>query len=322
MPIAKWLPGCAAWDRKRVSAEWDETGITLLRPAGKFFPISISLLIVEAAADTIGPTEVDTYLAEALHGAPFIRCNNGRWVYVLVEPVAARDWDVADAGCLGEETDLGVPCPDLVGAPRPYGVVLGGADGRAGRAGDEDDGDPARRLRPLQDGEAGGDAMTVAAQRTIDVTEVRKVYEAAFVRTSADGARSMRDQSEEPVRLLLLEVWAMRPVVEGAQDSLLEVVLRRAKEVLAEEPAQGTVAGARQVHDLATSSRALLTPTRYPSLLTQTPPGRGEHTGRVAPWFPAARSPHGRWCAPPSSGCCSPACDARRLRPRPRRPRP
>ncbi|MFF7190288.1 hypothetical protein ACFZAR_34820 [Streptomyces sp. NPDC008222] len=239
LPIAKWLPGCAAWDRKRVSAEWDETGITLLRPAGKFFPISISLLIVEAAADTIGPTEVDTYLAEALHGAPFIRCNNGRWVYVLVEPVAARDWDVADAGCLGEETDLGVPCPDLVGAPRPYGVVLGGADGRAGRAGDEDDGDPARRLRPLQDGEAGGDAMTVAAQRTIDVTEVRKVYEAAFVRTSADGARSMRDQSEEPVRLLLLEVWAMRPVVEGAQDSLLEVVLRRAKEVLAEEPCAG-----------------------------------------------------------------------------------
>ncbi|MGW4518902.1 DUF6415 family natural product biosynthesis protein [Streptomyces sp. NPDC004393] len=238
--------------------------MTLLRPAGRFSPVRVPLLIVEAAAGTTEPTEVDTYLAQALHGAPVIRCNNGQWVYVLVEPIAARDWDVPDAECLGEETNLGVPRPDLVGhlgRTVSYWAVPMARPGALGtKAVVSQLVDQGRRMA------AGGDAMT-DAQRTIDVTKMRAAYEAALACTSADEAVSMRNQLVEHVALLVPEVRAMKSDSKG--DSLLEVVLRRANEVLAEEPAHSTAAGARQVHDLATSCRALLTLTLDPRLLTQ-----------------------------------------------------
>src|SRR3954451_18497291 len=90
--VVEWLLTFAVWDEQRAVEEWAAEGLTLMRCGGKFCAIRVPVPLVEAAADSRIPAEVDAYLAEAVQGAPVIRCNTGQWVYVLVRSSVAKWW--------------------------------------------------------------------------------------------------------------------------------------------------------------------------------------------------------------------------------------
>lgn len=95
--MATWLLSSAE-DRAQARAEWDETGLALLRCGGLFTAVRIEADLVHAAAGTIESAAVDAYLDAALLGGPaFADRGSGRF-YVLVPPSAARRLEWVQGG--------------------------------------------------------------------------------------------------------------------------------------------------------------------------------------------------------------------------------
>ncbi|MER6121754.1 ATP-binding protein [Streptomyces sp. NPDC001795] len=114
--VASWLLS-AARDKRRAVKEWDTDGMALLQCGTLFCAIRLPVPLVEAASPRTDPATVDAFLAEALYGAPVIRCNTGQWFYALVSPSAAERWTAPYTECLGPGYDIGVPRPDLTEHP-------------------------------------------------------------------------------------------------------------------------------------------------------------------------------------------------------------
>lgn len=120
--VGTWLLA-AALDGREARAAWERrNGIALLRCGGLFGAVRLSTGLVRAAAGTENTSEVDGFLAEALHGAPVFMDQFAQWYYVLV-PVSTgqrREWRTAclapEAEFLGSNTFLGVPRPDAIEA--------------------------------------------------------------------------------------------------------------------------------------------------------------------------------------------------------------
>ncbi|MEV6740454.1 DUF6415 family natural product biosynthesis protein [Streptomyces sp. NPDC051104] len=116
--VAEWLSSAALQDAETARREWESDGMTVLQCGSLFTAIRVPLDVVEAAAGEFTlPNELDAYLADALLGAPVIRCTHGRRLYVLCDPSTVKDWRVPGTECLGKGYELGVPRPDLIGYP-------------------------------------------------------------------------------------------------------------------------------------------------------------------------------------------------------------
>jgi hypothetical protein len=143
--VEEWLLG-AAPDVRQARWEWGEGGLTFLRCGGLFTAIRLPGDLVQAAAASSNPTEMDAYLAEVLDG-PVI-ASRGRY-YALVAPSTGVEWKHPGAECLAWGT-LGVPpvtrtnCEDSLG----YWAV------------------PMRRPRELCDTNAVLQLVRLAQQRT------------------------------------------------------------------------------------------------------------------------------------------------------------
>lgn len=115
--VEEWLLA-AAPDVQQARWEWGEGGLTFLRCGGLFTAIRLPGDLVQAAAASSNPTEMDAYLAEVL-GGPVI-ASRGRY-YALVAPSAGVEWRHSAAECLAWGTWLGVPpvtetnCQNTVG---------------------------------------------------------------------------------------------------------------------------------------------------------------------------------------------------------------
>jgi hypothetical protein len=109
----------AARDHARM--EWQEHKVALLPLGGLFSAVRLpASLVLAVAGGHIRSGEVDTFLDEALEGAPVICDPQGRRYYALVPATmpatwhqAADDWRALDVDCLGRGTYLGVPRLDL-----------------------------------------------------------------------------------------------------------------------------------------------------------------------------------------------------------------
>ncbi|MBZ9645216.1 DUF6415 family natural product biosynthesis protein [Streptomyces sp. PSKA30] len=113
--------------------------------------------------------------------------------------------------------------------------------------------------------------MTDTDERPVDVATTRRHYEAGFQCTSYAEAERLHDHLVGDVRRLIPEVEALKPGVQGDGLSLLELVIRRAREHLEMEPERWQSAPVAQVYDLATCTRALLTLYEFPGLVSEAP---------------------------------------------------
>lgn len=114
--VADWLLESSR-DPRLGLLEWDTIGMTLLECGELFTAIRLPVSLVEAAAGATDPDVLNEYLDRLLFSRPVIRCNLGRWYYVLVPPEIAEWWRLPDGECLQPRTGLGVPRPDLVKCP-------------------------------------------------------------------------------------------------------------------------------------------------------------------------------------------------------------
>lgn len=110
LAVSHWLL-TATDDRRLARAEWDETGIALLRCGTVFAAVRIPGAVVHAAAGAEDAKRVDAYLGGALHGGPVFIDSGSQVYYALVPASTARRWDIPDTECLGVASYLGVPSP-------------------------------------------------------------------------------------------------------------------------------------------------------------------------------------------------------------------
>lgn len=103
--------------------EWRERGIALLPLGTPFSAVRIPGRLVEAAAGTDDPREVDAFLEDALEGGAVICSPHGLRYYTLVAASGPDTWHTATGDglplgldWLGRDTYLGVPRLDAMGA--------------------------------------------------------------------------------------------------------------------------------------------------------------------------------------------------------------
>jgi hypothetical protein len=113
----------------RARVEWHEHGVTAVRCGGLFSAVRLPGDLVQAAAASKRPDDIDDTLAELLSGGPVICDTRGPRYYALVPASvsrswtdAVRDWQQAGIACLGVGTYLGVPRLDLVPSRPPRAV--------------------------------------------------------------------------------------------------------------------------------------------------------------------------------------------------------
>ncbi|MEV0185153.1 hypothetical protein AB0I54_38615 [Streptomyces sp. NPDC050625] len=105
-----------AFRRERARMEWQEHGVTLLPLGTLFAAVRLPGPLVQAAAASTTPADIDAVLGEALQGAPVI-CDRYRSRYYILVPAslprrwqqAVEDWRAADVAVFGKATHLGVP---------------------------------------------------------------------------------------------------------------------------------------------------------------------------------------------------------------------
>lgn len=121
LAVEHWLL-MATDDWQRARQEWRQDGVALLRCGDKFCAIRVPLDVAEAAAGCAVPAEVDAYLSGALPGAPVIRSQLGKWLFVLCEASTVTAWTAPGTEYLGDGHQLGVPHPDIVRHPGGTGA--------------------------------------------------------------------------------------------------------------------------------------------------------------------------------------------------------
>ncbi|MFF4690483.1 DUF6415 family natural product biosynthesis protein [Streptomyces sp. NPDC001307] len=117
LAIEHWLLAAGASDADQTRSAWETEGVAILRCGAAFHAIRIPLNLVENAAGCTAPAEVDSYLADALLGAPVIRCGHERRLYILCEPSTVKDWKAPGIECLRDGRPLSVPRPDVIRYP-------------------------------------------------------------------------------------------------------------------------------------------------------------------------------------------------------------
>ncbi|MGW2874758.1 DUF6415 family natural product biosynthesis protein [Streptomyces sp. NPDC001233] len=115
LAIEHWLLAAAASDADQARTAWETEGVALLRCGPTFHVIRMPLNLVENAAGCTAPAEVDAYLADALLGAPVIRCRHERRLYILCEPSTVKEWKAPGIEWLRDGHPLSVPRPDMIG---------------------------------------------------------------------------------------------------------------------------------------------------------------------------------------------------------------
>ncbi|MCF3132478.1 hypothetical protein [Streptomyces olivochromogenes] len=102
--------------RDRARMEWQEHGITMLPLGTLFAAVRLPGPLVQAAAASTTPADVDHVLGEALQGGPVI-CDRYRSRYYALVPAsvprkwqqAVKDWQAGHVAVFGQGTYLGVP---------------------------------------------------------------------------------------------------------------------------------------------------------------------------------------------------------------------
>jgi hypothetical protein len=267
--VATWLLSSAD-DRAQARAEWDETGLALLRCGGLFTAVRIEADLVHAATGTTESAAVDAYLDAALLGGPvFADRGSGRF-YVLVPPSAARrlEWVQGrhpGATCLAPGTYLGVPRPDLVGPvpayPSWWCVQMDGpgalcdADAVSRLCG------YARHRLLMAEARDGGDETP-----PIDVECVRSTCQRALW----DPTPTDRAETADLIRTLEGHIRQLSPLVaalvprlrrKAIRDTAI-VVLCKVDEVLGER--EPSVDATRRLHDVGVVARALVAMYEHP----------------------------------------------------------
>lgn len=95
--VATWLLSSAD-DRAQARAEWDETGLALLRCRGLYTAVRIEADLVHAAAGTTESAAVDAYLDAALLGGP-VPAYPSWWCVQMDGPGALCDADAVSRLC-------------------------------------------------------------------------------------------------------------------------------------------------------------------------------------------------------------------------------
>ncbi|WP_245237012.1 hypothetical protein RFN58_35830 [Streptomyces iakyrus] len=117
LAVGTWLL-LSADSSDQARREWKEGGIALLRCGTLFAAVRMNADLVHAAAGSDDPETVKAYLANVLHGGPVFVDQNSRLYYALMPSSTAdrREWVErrhVGAECLGPDSFLGVPRPDL-----------------------------------------------------------------------------------------------------------------------------------------------------------------------------------------------------------------
>lgn len=105
--------------------EWDLARIALLRCGALFAAVRMSVDLVHAAAGTSDGEKVNEYLADVLAGPIFLDQHSARY-YALVPASTAnrQEWHdrrhAPHAECLGRDSYVGVPRPDLDGPDQHF----------------------------------------------------------------------------------------------------------------------------------------------------------------------------------------------------------
>lgn len=95
-------------------AQWDSDTQIALLPLGRLFDaVRLPEDLVHRVAGLSDPVTVNAWLGWSLNSGPVIHDPGGRRYYALVPPGTAPHWRAPAAACLGTNTYLGVPRPDL-----------------------------------------------------------------------------------------------------------------------------------------------------------------------------------------------------------------
>lgn len=126
LAVRHWLLS-AADDIAAARNDWAARGVTMLRCGTLFSAVRIPAETVHAAFRTDDATATDTYLGAALQGGPVLVDTARERYYALVPASTCRSWNVLGSECLGRDSYLGVPRPDvtrdIVGMTRSYWSV-------------------------------------------------------------------------------------------------------------------------------------------------------------------------------------------------------
>lgn len=120
LAVEHWLL-MSADNRTKAREEWRHQGLALLRCGTLFSAVRFERRVVEATAGTQDPEQLDSYLAEVLHGGPVFMDQNSERYYALVPPSTEKrpEWSGRPrrplAEFLGEGHFLGVPRPTYGG---------------------------------------------------------------------------------------------------------------------------------------------------------------------------------------------------------------
>ncbi|AMW11597.1 hypothetical protein A4E84_20125 [Streptomyces qaidamensis] len=114
-----------AHGRARARLEWEQHDVAMLPLGTLFSAVRIPGRLVVALTASTEAAQLDAFLGEALDGGPVI-CDPHHERYYAVVPasmpttwhVAVDEWRTSDVDCLGRGSYLGVPRPDVAGAPR------------------------------------------------------------------------------------------------------------------------------------------------------------------------------------------------------------
>ena len=124
LAVAHWLL-TAATERTRTAADWEERGLLLLECGTLFSAIRVPADVVQRAAQSGDPQQVDAHLAVVLDGGPVIVDPVSQRYYALVPVSTVLRWNVSGTLRLGRGSALGVPYPDRTERRhgRPYWSV-------------------------------------------------------------------------------------------------------------------------------------------------------------------------------------------------------
>jgi hypothetical protein len=123
LAVSQWLLATLPDDeRQQARAEWQESGVTLLRLGVLFSAVRLPApLVLAAAGGCRESAETDVFLADMLDDGPVIYSPRRHHYYALVRASMPRTWTAAlddwrgqEVDVLGRDTYLGVPHPGRV----------------------------------------------------------------------------------------------------------------------------------------------------------------------------------------------------------------
>ncbi|MFD5946825.1 hypothetical protein ACFWAZ_17200 [Streptomyces collinus] len=111
--------------RAQARLEWEQHDVAMLPLGALFSAVRFPGRLVAALTVGAEPSQLDSFLVEALDGGPVICDPHHERYYAIVHASmpttwhdAVDEWRTSDVDCLGRGSYLGIPRPDIVGATR------------------------------------------------------------------------------------------------------------------------------------------------------------------------------------------------------------